>query len=98
MRATSAAVLAIASFWAQSQIKQGKANENELKNQMMWIIESPAVQAAIRDIYEPLDPESKRDVENFVRGAEAQINIFSHARLVKLKRSSTQKLSKVAKN
>ena len=75
-RSTSAAVLTIASLWAQSKIQQGQASEDELKAQMSWVMKSPAVQNAIQETFKPLDDESKRDAENFARGTEATINSF----------------------
>ena len=75
-RATSTAVLTIASMWAQSQVQAGIATPEQQKEQMMWVMKAPPVHAAIQETFKTLDEESKRDAENFARGTEQIINTF----------------------
>ena len=75
-RAASTTVLTIASMWAQSQIQEGIASKDNLKDLMKWVMQAPPVRAALQETFKPLDEESKRDAENFARGTEQIINTF----------------------
>ena len=75
--------LTVATLWAQSQFRIGRCEESELKSQMLWVMQSPAVQAAIQETFKPLDDESKRDAQNFARGSEGTIVLFVSTALEK---------------
>ena len=75
--------LTVASLWAQSQFRIGCCEESDLKGQMLWVMQSPAVQAAIQETFKPLDDESKRDAQNFARGSEGTIVLFVSTTLEK---------------
>ena len=82
-RTASFVALVVASLWAHSQYRIGSFEEADLKNQMMWVMQSPAVQISIQETFKPLDDESKRDAQNFTRGSEATIVLFVSAALKK---------------
>ena len=75
--------LVVAGLWAQSQFRIGSFEEADLKSQMMWVMQSPAVQVSIQETFKPLDDESKRDAQNFARGSEATIVLFVSTALEK---------------
>ena len=75
--------LVVAGLWAQSQFRIGSFEEADLKSQMMWVMQSPAVQVSIQETFKPLDDESKRDAQNFARGSEATIVLFVSTALKK---------------
>ena len=75
--------LVVAGLWAQSQLRIGSFKEADLKSQMMWVMQSPAVQVSIQETFKPLDDESKRDAQNFARGSEATIVLFVSTALKK---------------
>ena len=75
--------LVVAGLWAQSQFRIGSFEEADLKSQMMWVMQSPAVQVSIQETFKPLDDESKRDAQNFARGSEPTIVLFVSTALKK---------------
>ena len=75
-RTASFVALVVASLWAQSQFRIGSFEEADLKSQMIWVMQSPAVQISLQETFKPLDDESKRDAQNFARGSESTIVLF----------------------
>ena len=75
--------LSIASLWAQSQIRLGRFNQIDLKDQMSWVMQSPAAEFAIRDTFKTLDESEKHEAEKFARGIETFINTFAKSALEK---------------
>ena len=68
--------LVVAGLWAQTQFRIGSLREEDVKSQMSWVMQSPAVQVSIQETFKPLDDESKRDAQNFARGSESIIVLF----------------------
>ena len=75
--------LVVAGLWAQTQFRIGSLREEDVKSQMSWVMQSPAVQVSIQETFKPLDDESKRDAQNFARGSESIIVLFVSTALEK---------------
>ena len=75
--------LVVAGLWAQTQFRIGSLREEDIKSQMSWVMQSPAVQVSIQETFKPLDDESKRDAQNFARGSESIIVLFVSTALEK---------------
>ena len=82
-RTTGFIALTVANLWSQSQYRVGTYKEENLKEQMLWVMQSPPVETAILETFKPLDEEGKKDAQNFARGSEAIITIFVKCALEK---------------
>ena len=82
-RTTGFVALVVAGLWAQTQFRIGSLREEDIKSQMSWVMQSPAVQVSIQETFKPLDDESKRDAQNFSRGSESIIILFVSTALEK---------------
>ena len=82
-RTTGFVALTVANLWSRSQYRVGKYREENLKEQMLWVMQSPPVETAILETFKPLDEEGKKDAQNFARGSEAIITIFVNCALEK---------------
>ena len=49
--------LVVAGLWAQTQFRIGSLREEDVKSQMSWVMQSPAVQVSIQETFKPLDDE-----------------------------------------
>ncbi|MED5384184.1 MAG: hypothetical protein VX481_06490 [Cyanobacteriota bacterium] len=82
-RTSGFVALTVANLWSQSQYRVGKYKKENLKEQMLWVMQSPPVEAAILETFKPLDEEGKKDAQNFARGSEAIITTFVNCALEK---------------